>query len=253
MVISLREIASRCLGLRGNFSIVRDVLGYAGTRVPGPTSLSEELILFRDGLRVHVCIKIVSTTSWTWPLPPTAISIDEMIFSMRLVFRNSNLAVSIRSTENLTLADTDIDVGACNATMTTDQNTLFNNRNNVTAIDIVVYFVRSVLRNGDSINGCASHPAGRPGAAVASIASRWTLVHEIGHVLGNPHIENETPGLGLCPTTDITPPNPALCMLNNIMTCCGTGFISAAITPTFNNNQTQRIRSSSLVFPCQQP
>jgi hypothetical protein len=241
MVISLRQIANRCLGLQGNFSIVRDLLGYGSNRVPGFTSLSQELILLRDREHVTVHLKIVSIASWTFT---SAVPIDQMIFSMRLVFRNSNLAVIIRSTENLTLTDTDIDVGNCATGTTNDQNTLFNNRNFVGPNEIVIYFVRTVFDTMGTINGCATFPAGRPGATVASMGTTWTLVHEIGHVLANPHIEDES--LGFCPRLS----NPAQCMLNNIMTCCGTGRIPANTTPTFNNNQTQRIINSNLTFPC---
>ena len=39
-----------------------------------------------------------------------------------------------------------------------------------------------------SFNGCAAFPTNRPSAVVASIASEWTLGHEVGHVLGLPHV-----------------------------------------------------------------
>jgi len=141
--------------------------------------LNEELTLFRDREHVTVHIKIVSTTSWAFT---STVPIDQMIFSARLVFRNSNLAVIIRSTENLKLTDTDIDVGSCTTgTTTDDQNTLFNNRNFVGEDEIVVYLVRSVLLSGTSnLNGCASYPAAKPGATVASIT--WMLAHQIGNL-----------------------------------------------------------------------
>src|SRR2546422_11452898 len=31
------------------------------------------------------------------------------------------------------------------------------------------------------LNGCASHPAGKPGAVVVKTASPWTFAHEQGH------------------------------------------------------------------------
>ena len=39
-------------------------------------------------------------------------------------------------------------------------------------------------------NGCATHPAGRPGAVVAQGATRWTLGHEVGHVLTLRHVND---------------------------------------------------------------
>jgi hypothetical protein len=65
------------------------------------------------------------------------------------------------------------------------QTQLMANRNSVATNDVVVYFVRST---NPSFNGCAAHPANRPSAVVASIASEWTLGHEVGHVLGLGHV-----------------------------------------------------------------
>jgi hypothetical protein len=246
MVISVRQIANKCLGLQGNFSIVKDLLGYGSSPVPGFTSLSQELILLRDKEHITIHIKIVSSTTWTYT---STVPIDQMIFSMRLIFRTANVAVIIKSTENLTLPDIDIDVGSCNGTATNDLNTLFNNKNFVGSNEIVAYFVRGIVNTGDPLNGCASYPANKPGVTVDSSPSRYTLAHEIGHVLIGPkHIEEETSGS--CPAqTDQTK-----CTWNNIMTCCGTinidNNIPANTIPTFNNNQAQRIINSNLTFPC---
>jgi hypothetical protein len=76
----------------------------------------------------------------------------------------------------------DCDVGTCSGTTTAEQDQLFANRNNVGANDVVAYFVRSTV---PAFNGCASFPAGRPGAVVAQGATQWTLGHEIGHVLAS--------------------------------------------------------------------
>jgi hypothetical protein len=82
----------------------------------------------------------------------------------------------------------DVDVGNCTlGSVTQEQIDLFANRNNAGPNDGVVYFVRSTV---PPFNGCASHPAGRPGAVVASGATRWTLAHEVGHVMGLFHIND---------------------------------------------------------------
>ena len=64
---------------------------------------------------------------------------------------------------------------------------LFNNRNNVGANEIAVYFVRSTV---PPFNGCAAHPPGKPSAAVVQTGTQWTFAHEVGHVLGLSHVNN---------------------------------------------------------------
>ena len=77
----------------------------------------------------------------------------------------------------------------CVAGSTTDeQNQLFGNRNNVGDNEVVAYFVRSTV---PPLNGCAAHPIERPGAVIAQGATRWTLAHEMGHVLGLPHCDTD--------------------------------------------------------------
>lgn len=118
---------------------------------------------------------------------PSRFTVDEMLESMRQVYNAVGIGVDLISTENLNLpALNDCDVGTCSGVPTAEQVSLFSNRNNVGGNDVVIYFVRSTV---PAFNGCATHPAGQPGAVVASIASQWTVGHEIGHVLGLPHCD----------------------------------------------------------------
>lgn len=73
---------------------------------------------------------------------------------------------------------------------------------------MVVYFINSTA---PPLNGCASHPAGRPGAVVVHDCSPWTLAHEIGHVLGLDHCDD---------------PDNSFCLRDRLMTGCGTGSIT---------------------------
>lgn len=150
---------------------------------------------------------------------PTGTTIEDMVRNMREVYRGIGIAVEVASTENLNPPLlTDLDVGNCQGTLTTEQTTLYANRNNAGANDLCIYFCRSVgnSTNTTAINGCALFPAGSPGAAVASYASPWTLAHEVGHVLGLSHVD------------DPAPPDPATppAQLNSLMTGRGTGLIT---------------------------
>jgi len=236
-MISLKDSA-RCLGLFGSFSILRDYFGYAS--IPNSLSLSRQLKLLRDGQHVVIHIKIIDN--------PTNFTIDEMVEAMRQVYGNSGIGVIFKSRENLNVLPDllDIDVGPCNSgqTMTDEQNQLFGNKNNVGTDEIVIYFVRTVLQNNaTTLNGCASHPNGMPGVIISNFASRWTLGHETGHVLGLAHVESPCP-------RDQTPPTTVGCLLGRIMTCCGTGSIPTGTVPTFDSEEVQTILNSTLSKNC---
>jgi hypothetical protein len=155
-----------------------------------------------------------------WALVPTVrlhtkvltapnIAVNTMVQRMRDVYGSVGIAVQHASTENLNLpALNDVDVGACTLGNTTaEQNQLFNNRNNAGANDVVVYFVRSTV---PPFNGCAAHPPGQPGAVVAQGATQWTLGHEVGHVLGLFHVNNNDRLMTGNGTANITNPPPDL-------------------------------------------
>jgi hypothetical protein len=149
-------------------------------------------------VRVHV--KVLTN--------PT-ISIERMFVAMQQVYESIGIRVHRVSTETLNLPTlNDVDVGGCTMGSVTDEQTqLFANRNNAWGSDVVVYFVRSTV---PVYNGCAAYPTGRSGAVVAQIASIWTMAHEIGHVLGLSHVNDNNRLMTGNGTANITNPPPDL-------------------------------------------
>ena len=191
---------------------------------------------FSKCIRIH--LKVLTS--------PT-VSLSSMLVRMRQVYQTADLGVEVVSRESLANIPNfsvlnDLNVGMClvGAPPTPQQNQLFQNRNNVGANEIVVYFVRSLV---PANNGCATFPAGSPGAAVAQVASRWTTAHEVGHVLGLQHISGENT---MCPQE-----NPNCCStpdFTRLMTGCGTGNITGV--PTIVQAEINTMRTSSLSNAC---
>ena len=140
---------------------------------------------------------------------PTRFTIDRMVDDMIDVYATYGVRVHRVSDESLSLPLlNDLDVGACTmGNVTTEQTQLMANRNGVATNDVVAYFVRST---NPALNGCAAHPANQPSAVVASIASEWTLGHEVGHVLGLPHVTPTDRLMMGSGTNNITNPPPDL-------------------------------------------
>ena len=142
-------------------------------------------------------------------LTAPTLGVATMVARMREAYAAGGVAVELASTENLTLPDLDdVEVGECRRGQSTaEQNLLFANRNGAGADDVVIYFVRSTV---PPFNGCAAHPAGRPGAVVARGATQWTLGHEVGHVLGLNHVDDNDRLMTGNGTANITNPPPDL-------------------------------------------
>jgi hypothetical protein len=161
------------------------------------------------GINLNLHIKILTG--------PTRFTISQMLDSMREVYATAGISVTLASTEtldvtNATLASlNDVDTGTCTSgAASAEQIALSNFRSGASSIDIVAYMCRSVFYASGSLNGCASFPANKPMVVVASYASRYTLGHEVGHVLGLSHVSDNNrlmTGLG---TDNITNPPPDL-------------------------------------------
>jgi hypothetical protein len=192
-------------------------------------------------LTAHIRVLLKTITA------PTG-NVNTMMANMRAVYGTVGIKVAEGPRENITVIpapmappQTMFNVGPCTSgTVTADQTRLFANRNNAGANDIVVYFVTQVTSTMGILNGCATHPPGQPGAAVAQIASPWTLAHEVGHVLDLEHIPGEN--------TSCPPGNPRCCStpdFTRLMTGCGTGSIAG--TPAITTAEASTMRNSGFI------
>lgn len=143
----------------------------------------------RERIRLHIKI-----------LADPQVPIATMVRAMRDVYHPAGFRVEIASTERLALPNlVDLDIhcpgsatAQCcpfpcpSAGLNAEVVELFTHRNHVRGHDVVVYFVRAT--SNLTLGGCCAHPPGRPGCVVTQIAAPWTMAHEVGHVLGLPHV-----------------------------------------------------------------
>ena len=189
-------------------------LGGALTSAPAAVSWGPD--------RIDTFVRGTDNALWHkwWAIVPTVrlhakiltapgIAIPTMVERMKEVYASAGIAVQLVSTEvlNFPLLD-DVDVGRCTMGKTTDeQEELFDNRASARPNDVVVYFVRSTV---PPYNGCAAFPKRQPGAVVVQGATQWTLAHEVGHVLGLRHVDDNDRLMTGKGTGNITNPPPNL-------------------------------------------
>ncbi|MFE9933587.1 zinc-dependent metalloprotease family protein, partial [Streptomyces sp. NPDC005533] len=137
------------------------------------------------------------------------VPVSQSIARMAEIYDAVGISVELASTEDLNIPDLlDVDVGGCIEQRTTaEQETLFAHRSEAGSADIVVYFVRSTV---PPYNGCAAHPPGIPAVVIAQGATQWTLAHEVGHVLGLRHVDDNDRLMTGNGTRNITNPPPEL-------------------------------------------
>ncbi len=123
---------------------------------------------------------------------PESVRIEAMLVNAQSLLRMHGIELVEESRETFTDTDDEItrfNALAVNETVPTDdQCALFAFRGEAEPDEPVVYFVRTVV---PAMNGCAAHPPDQPGVIIASsLANEWTLAHQIGHLLGLPHVED---------------------------------------------------------------
>ncbi len=118
--------------------------------------------------------------------------VQELSDAQQLYFK-AEVGISLASIERIDVPGMDeVEVGSCPAArkheLTTEQAKLFEHRNFVRPSEIVIYVVKGIVASRDGVLGCANHPAGRPGLIMRHTpTNRWTMAHELGHVLGLSH------------------------------------------------------------------
>ncbi|MFF0292759.1 hypothetical protein ACFYSX_04050, partial [Kitasatospora sp. NPDC004622] len=122
-------------------------------------------------------------------IAPPSVPLDDSLARMVEVYATRGISVEVGSTETLNIPElSDVEVGQCVMGQTSaEQNQLFSHRDNAGGAEAVVYFVRSTI---PPYNGCAAHPDGVPAVVIAQEATEWTMAHEVGHVLGLQHVND---------------------------------------------------------------
>ena len=99
----------------------------------------------------------------------------------------TGLSIGITDDDQLRLDASD---GTCKWDQASDEMkllTILGGRAGVGPTDVVVLYANKIKQNdGSTLNGCAGHEPGKPTVVVAASGSRWTLGHELGHVLLGP-------------------------------------------------------------------
>lgn len=149
-------------------------------------------------------------------VPPT-IAIANMIADMTAVYQSIGLRVNVVTNQNVNNpALNTVNVGTCTmgGAIPAQLQQLYNLAT-PPANELAVFFLQAT---NPPLNGCAMHPPNQPGCVVTQIASRWTLAHEVGHVLGLAHTANSDDLMFGGGTNNITnPPADLSAAENNTM------------------------------------
>jgi hypothetical protein len=114
----------------------------------------------------------------------------DMVNDANQVFRPAGISVVLTGKSEYKRRHLyDVNVGECDESgISLDQFHLFSElRSQVPSGKVLVVVVRSI----PGYAGCASHPTAEPTAVISHrSASRWTMAHELGHLLGLAHIDD---------------------------------------------------------------
>jgi hypothetical protein len=129
----------------------------------------------------------------------------EMLERLRRLFLHEGVQIEVRlkSEKNVTHLSHLKTINIKNACKiddpSPDQIELLSHRDGVISDkDVFIWFIEATTPTS---YGCAAHSPGRPGTVITSTAPGWTLAHEICHILGLWHVEDNKRHL-MFPKTD---------------------------------------------------
>lgn len=196
MSLSLKNVASNCLGISPPFSVRRDVLGYffyPRRRI----SLKRQLELCCEpGLNINVILVADENFSWQdWEETQYAIQF------MRDIYANVNLCVRKIRWQAIHAADAG---GYATIDSSSEAHDLTDDWNGPDGDYLDVFVVRSIT-HADGVSAvdgpCSKDDKDEMTGSVVSLNGSYdnsgnTFAHEIGHYLGLDHIEDNNNFIG---------------------------------------------------------
>jgi hypothetical protein len=207
----VRAVVEQCLGKDGDLSVREDVLGVYGDDNPQDRSVRTRLDRLRHDPFVRLGVVTVrqrGSNAGQYDHLQRDLDSANTVFQQECGLWVYPVESRVERT-NLLGQGRIINQNDCwlgSHTVSREEDELFDLGRDMDA-DVICYCI-----GGDTggLVGCAAHPDGRPGFWIEENPGRWTLAHELGHVVGgNQHTTDNSnlmfPGLTIQnPPPDLT-------------------------------------------------